>query len=145
MKLRTGLAAALIGIGVPGAMADDAEIIKLRQRVMGTNGQAAKVAVAMIKGDMPFDATVAAAAAMSIAHDNEVFTAFFPAGTGTGDTKAGPEIWSDPAGFKAASDAAVTAAMAAAAAAAEGQEAFGKAFEAVGAACGACHKGYRKS
>ena len=70
---------------------------------------------------------------------------FFPTGTEAGETKAGAAIWTDPDGFKAASAAAVTAATAAAAAAAQGQEAFGKAFMAVGAACQGCHEKFRNS
>ena len=120
MNFKSGLIAALLAMGVTSAMADEADIIKLRQRVMDVNGQAAKVAVSMIKGELPFDPAVAAAAATAIADDGEVFPAFFPAGTETGDTKAGDAIWSDPDGFKAAGAALVTAAKAAATAAADG-------------------------
>lgn len=144
MKLKLVLAAAAFAVAATGVAVANEDIIGLRKQVMKTNGQAAKVSVGMIRGDIPFDATVAAAAAMSIAHDNDVFTKLFPEGTETGDTKAAETIWSDPEGFKAASEAAIEAAKAAAAAAAEGPEAFGAAFQAVGASCGACHEGYRK-
>ena len=143
MRLKLGLIAAVAALGATAALAADADIIQLRQQLMKTNGQAAKVAVSMIKGEMPFNPDVAAAAAASIAHDLESFPALFPAGTETGETKAGPAIWSDMAGFKAAAEAGVTAANAASAAAAQGQEAFGAAFQALGAACGACHQKYR--
>ena len=143
MRLKLGLIAAVAALGATAAIAADADIILLRQQLMKTNGQAAKVAVSMIKGEMPFNPEVAAAAAASIANDVEAFPALFPAGTETGETKAGPAIWSDMAGFKAAAEAAITAANAASAAAAQGQEAFGAAFQAVGAACGACHQKYR--
>lgn len=146
MKLKLGLAAVAFVFGATTfAMAAGEDIVLLRQQIMKTNGQAAKLAVGMIRGDVPFDPAVAAAAAASIAHDNEVFPLLFPAGTETGETKAGEAIWKDTAGFKAASEAAVAAGTAAAAAAAQGQEAFSKAFQAVGAACQGCHEKYRKS
>ena len=145
MKLKLGLIGVLVAVGATAAMAADADIIVLRQNLMKTNGQAAKVVVSMLKGEMPFNAEVAAAAAMSIAHDNEVFPSLFPAGTDTGETKAKAEIWSDPEGFKAASEALVAVARAAAEAAAQSPEAFGTAFQVVGKACGACHEKYRQS
>lgn len=143
MKLKLVLAAATLAIATTGLAYANQDIIDLRKQVMKTNGQAAKVSVGMIRGDIPFDATVAAAAAESIAHSSMVFVDFFPAGTETGDTKAAEAIWSDPEGFKAAADATAEAAKAAAAAAGEGQEAFGAAFQALGATCGTCHENYR--
>lgn len=146
MKLRMGLAAAVLALGATGiAIAAPADIIKLREIYMEGNGAAAKVAVQMIKGEMPFDAAVAAAAAASIQHTLELYPAFFPAGTESGETKAAPTIWSDAAGFKAASDAGAAAAKAAAEAAAQGQEAFTKAFMALGGTCQSCHEKFRKS
>lgn len=146
MKVKLGLAVLLIATGAAvGLAVAQPDIIVLRQQLMKTNGQAAKVAVGMIRGDIPFDATVAAAAAASIAHDNTVFPELFPAGSETGETKAGEAIWSDVAGFKAASAKVVTDANAAAAAAAQGKDAFAAAFGAVGQDCQACHEKYRKS
>lgn len=145
MKKKLGIAIALIGVTTASlAFADPADIIKLRQRLMDSNGQAAKVAVSMIRGDLPFDATVAAAAANSISHDNAVVFDLFPDGTDKGDTKAGPEIWKDKAGFKALSEKMATDAAAAAAAAAKGKDAFAEAFKAVGANCQSCHEKYRQ-
>lgn len=126
-------------------MAAGEDIIKMRKLVMDGNGQAAKVSVGMIKGDIPFDAAVAAAVVHQIGNGAEIFPALFPAGTETGDTKAGEAIWTDMAGFQAAAAATVAAAKAASEAAAQGQEAFGKAFMALGATCQGCHEKYRKS
>src|SRR5687767_10947622 len=104
MKIKLGLAVLLVATGAAAGLAvANPDIIVLRQQIMKTNGQAAKVAVGMIRGDIPFDAAVAAAAAESIAHDNAVFPHLFPAGSETGETKAGEAIWSDAAGFQAAS------------------------------------------
>lgn len=146
MKLKLGLAAVALAIATTGYAVADDKIIQLRQQVMKTNGAAAGVSVGMIKGEIPFDATVAAAAMRSIAHDANVFVDLFPAGTETGaNTKALDTIWSDPEGFAAVGKKSADAADAAAAAAAEGQEAFAAAFGAVGATCGECHENYRQN
>jgi cytochrome c556 len=74
----------------------------------------------------------------------EGFTARFPAGSGTGTTRALPAIWSDRAGFEAANGNMLTQLRALQAAANAGdQAAFGAAFQQTGATCGACHRPYR--
>ncbi len=68
----------------------------------------------------------------------------FPAGSGTGDTKALPTIWSERAGFEQAAANLVTQLGALRAVAAAGDNAaFPAAFNQTGAACGACHRTYR--
>jgi cytochrome c556 len=72
------------------------------------------------------------------------FTARFPAGSGTGNTRALPAIWTDRAGFETANGNMVTQLRALQAAANAGdQSAFGAAFQQTGATCGACHRPYR--
>jgi cytochrome c556 len=74
----------------------------------------------------------------------EGFPARFPAGSGTGDTRAVPSIWSDRAGFEAAKGNMLTQLRAFQSAANAGdQTAFGAAFQQTGATCGACHRPYR--
>jgi cytochrome c556 len=74
----------------------------------------------------------------------EGFPARFPAGSGTGDTRALPAIWTDRAGFETANANMVTQLRALQAAANSGdQVAFGAAFQQTGATCGACHRPYR--
>ena len=87
MKKTLGIAIALISISAAAVAASHQDdIIKMRQRLMDSNGQAAKVAVAMIRGDLPFDAVVAAAVANSISHDNAVVYDLFPDGSDKGDS-----------------------------------------------------------
>ena len=147
MRMKLGLAVMLVATTAAGLAFAQEDIIKLRQRVMDVNGQAAGVAVGMIRGSIPFDPVIAAAAAKSIADDNSVLPDLFPPGSdkGEGDTntKAAPAVWTDMAGFKALSAKMVTVATAAAAAAANGKDAFATAFNAVGQTCGACHQKYR--
>jgi cytochrome c556 len=72
------------------------------------------------------------------------FVKLFPAGSDKGDTKALPTVWSDMAGFQAASKAADAAYTQLATAAGSGDLAqLTAAFGATGKACGACHEKFR--
>lgn len=74
----------------------------------------------------------------------EGFPARFPAGSGSGDTRALPAIWTDRAGFEAANTNMLTQLRNLQAAANAGDSAaFGAAFQQTGATCGACHRPYR--
>ena len=73
------------------------------------------------------------------------FPARFPAGSGSGDTRALPAIWTDRAGFETANANMVTQLRALQAAANSGdQAAFGAAFQQTGATCDACHRPYQR-
>jgi cytochrome c556 len=68
----------------------------------------------------------------------------FPAGSDKGETKALPTVWSDWAGFQAASKNADAAFDKLAVAAGSGdQAALATAFADTGKACGACHEKFR--
>ncbi len=129
-------------LGVTAAQAAEPDIIAVRKAGMDLtagNFAFARTTVAA-KGDVkPLEAVGKAIAAWAA-----VIPSVFPAGSGKGDTKALPEIWSDAAGFqKDAStlhDAAIKLADAAKAGDADGVAA---ATKAVGDACGACHRAYR--
>ena len=72
------------------------------------------------------------------------FDKMFPAGSDKGDTKALPTVWSDMAGFQAASKNADAAYDKLAVAAGSGDlAAVTAAFGDTGKACGACHTKYR--
>jgi cytochrome c556 len=162
MKKTLGIAIALIGVAVtsigivgvgPATIARGDEpnpIIVLRQRLMDADGQAAALAVALMRGQVPYDATMAATAATIISNVYINMADLFPDGTDkglgyNGPTKASPEIWKDKAGFKALIDKMVTDAKAAAAAAPKGKDAFAQAFAPVGQNCQACHEKFRQS
>jgi cytochrome c556 len=163
MKKTLGIAVALAGVCVasvalvglgPTTVALGAgepnPIIVLRQRLMDADGQAAALAVAMIRGQTPYDPALAATAATIISHVYSNMADLFPNGTdqGTGidgkPTKAGPDIWKDMAGFKALNAKMSSDAKAAADAAAKGKDAFAQAFQAVGQNCQSCHEKYRQ-
>lgn len=100
---------------------------------------------AMAKGEMEYDADIAAIASSNLAAVSGTDQSLlWKAGTDNGaiqGTRALPVIWSDAAGFKKASDdmAAAAAAMAGTSDLAGLQGAMG----ALGGACGACHKTFR--
>jgi cytochrome c556 len=86
-----------------------------------------------------------AAGAKGIVAWAKVIPSMFPAGTDSGhDTKAKAEIWSDAAGFaKAAVTLQQAAEKLATLAAADDKAGFAEQFDAMGKACGGCHRTYR--
>ncbi len=131
----------LAGLGV--AQADSLDPIAVRQAGFSLqNGDFAYIrSVVKDKGDVkPLEGP-----AKAIAMWTKVIPTLFPKGTETGgNTRALPEIWSDPAGFQkialAANDAATKLATDAKAGNAEEVAADAKLL---GEQCGACHKAYR--
>jgi cytochrome c556 len=129
--------------GFGAAQADGLDPIALRQAGMSLqNGDFAFIrSVVAAKGDVkPLEVP-----AKAIAKWAAVIPSVFPKGSEKGgDTKALPEIWSDPAGFQkisvALGDAANKLAIAAKAGDADEVAADTKLM---GEQCGACHKAYR--
>jgi cytochrome c556 len=74
----------------------------------------------------------------------QALPAMFPPGTQLPQSKARASVWEDRPGFEARAAAfqSATAQLAAAAQAGD-KAAFATAYKATGAACGACHSGYR--
>ena len=143
-KVAVAVAVAALSVGFAGLAIGQDSPIPARQEIMKMNGASMKLVGDMVKGTTEFDATKAADAMKIIADNMPDFPALFPPGSEEGDTKAGPAIWTDMAGFTAASQKLVADATEAQAAAAEGLAAFSPAFQAVGANCGGCHKVYRE-
>jgi cytochrome c556 len=109
---------------------------------MKKNGAQAGILNGMVRGQTAFDAAAAKAALATIAEDMAAFPTLFPEGSDTGDTKAGPAIWSDRAGFEAAA-AALQASAASAAESVTTLEQLQAVFTEIGASCGSCHQKYR--
>lgn len=129
--------------GLGAARADGLDPIALRQAGMSLQGGdfAFIRSVVTAKGDVkPLEAP-----AKAIALWAALIPSVFPKGSETGgDTKALPEIWSDPAGFKKISVALGDAATKLAAAANAGDaDAVAADTKLMGEQCGACHKAYR--
>jgi cytochrome c556 len=153
MKKTFGIVIALIGVAVTTIAlgANENPIIVLRQRLMAADGQAAALAVAMIRGQIAFDPIMAATVATIISHANSVVPDLFPDGSDKGSgvdgkpTAASPDVFKDKAGFKALALKMAADAKAAADAAPQGKDAFAKAFVTVGQNCQNCHEKYRQS
>lgn len=137
--LLAGVVAAVAGIG-SSAMAQD--VITARRdglKRMGQHLEGIK-AVSDSRGDpRPL-----------VARIDQMITFFdglparFPEGSGTGNTRALPTIWSDRAGFERANaDMIAQLRVLRAAADAGDPAALTAAFRQTGATCGACHRPYR--
>lgn len=124
--------------------------IAARQAHMQLYGYNIGLLGGMAKGEVPYDAEAATAAAENIASLAALTQdRYWAEGTDNfdmeGKTKALPAIWETPDDFAQKEQDLVKAAMALAAVAGDGQEAIGPALGPLGQACGACHKQYRQS
>jgi cytochrome c556 len=133
-------AGALVG-GATVAFAQ-ADVIKARQENRKATGPEMRAIKAVI--DAKGDAKEIIPHAAKLKELEEAFEKMFPAGSDGGDSKALPTVWSDMAGFQAASKAADAAYDKLAVAAGSGDmAAIGAAFGDVGKSCGTCHSKYR--
>jgi cytochrome c556 len=139
--------ALVLGLGASLAHAGRDESIIARQTFMKARAKALAPLVAIMKGEAPYGAAAVKAsleainAAWEAAKDADPFAPDSVKGDKV-ETWAKPEIWSDPEGFKAASDADAKA-MAALAASTD-EASFKAAFTALGNACGGCHEKFRR-
>jgi len=112
-----------------------------RHMAMEAVQDAMKPLGAMAKKAAPFDAAAVKANATAIADNLKKAQGLFPAGSGGGESRAKPEIWTDAAGFEKGMKDAHAAAVALQAVSDEA--AFGPALGALGATCKSCHDKYR--
>jgi len=148
MKKQT-LMGAVIGALVAGSIVGGATIalaqadaVKQRQ----DNRKETAATMRSIKGviDAKGDVKAVVASAAKLKQLELAFDKLFPAGSDKGETKALPAVWSDMAGFQAASKNADAAYDKLAVAAGSGDlAAVTAAFGDTGKACGACHDKFR--
>jgi cytochrome c556 len=141
--IRTVFAVAAVVLGVSVAVAQQ-DVIKDRKAIMKGNGDQAKIAAAMVKGEQPFDIAAAHKIFATFEDAATKMPALFPDNSKTGEeTAALPKIWEDMADFKArfakfgddakAANASVT-----------DLESFKTAMGNIGKNdCGGCHQLYR--
>jgi cytochrome c556 len=137
-----------LGLGdVAHAQFSPKEAVGVRVNGYRETGAAFKTLMDQLKSDTPIKILLRTSAhrIAQTAHDQY---GYFPQGSGkeTGEkTKAKPEIWSDPAGFKAAQDSFQKQAglMSQAVDAGDGGQMKTQAH-ALGEACAACHNKYRE-
>ena len=78
------------------------DVIKYRKAVMVVQSWNMRPMALMVKGQQPYDAQLFAWYAGVIQQTSNMLPDAFAAGSDKGDTKAKPEIWSEPAKSKAA-------------------------------------------
>lgn len=129
-----------------GAGLSAADAVKMRQQHFKEQGGAAKALGDQFKSGAP-DAVIVKAQAAKLSQLAAALPTWFPAGSGPEagvKTRALPLIWSDAPGFSAAAQNLASEASKLNALAASGNLAgAGPQMQAVGAACGGCHKKYR--
>jgi cytochrome c556 len=142
MMIRTVLAVATLAIGV-AAVSAQSDPIAARKALMKENGNQAKVASAMVKGDAAFDLTKAKAVLASFQEAGEKAPALFPDNSKTGgETAALPKIWEDKADFNARLSKLASDSKAAAGTVSD-LDSFKAAMGTIGKQCGGCHELYR--
>ena len=134
------------------AFAEDAPFtkeIKARQGLMNINSLNIGVLAGMAKGETPYDATAAQAAADALVAVYKLdLPMFWPQGsdnTANPATNALPAIWADGSDIGDKLEGWEKAALAMQAAAGKDLVSLQGAMDGLGGACGACHKAFRAS
>lgn len=141
---RTLLLAAILSTAlVAPAVAQPADHVAIRQKMMKQNGADAKAGGQMLKGETPFDAAKAQAIFAGMHSVAASFGSHFPKGSMTATSEASPAIWTKPAEFQAAVAKFEKDTAAAMAAKVSTKEAFGQQFGAVTSNCKSCHEAFR--
>lgn len=141
------LAAATLTLAVPAQaqFAKPEDAIKYRQSALTVMGAHFGRVAAMANGRIPFDAKVAADNAAIAESMSKLPWAGFVAGSDSGNTKAKPEIWSDNAKFREASEKMQGELVKLVAATKTGNlDTIKTAVGATGGSCKGCHDNFRK-
>ncbi len=141
------LAAATFTLAVPAQaqFAKPEDAIKYRQSAFTVMGAHFGRVAGMANGRIPFDAKVAADNAAIAESMSKLPWAGFVAGSDSGNTKAKPEIWSDNAKFREASEKMQGEMVKLVAATKTGNlDTIKTAVGATGGSCKGCHDNFRK-
>jgi cytochrome c556 len=130
-----------LALAVPAGAARASDAAHDRHMLMEDVQGAFKPLRAMATKEAPFDAAAVKKNAATIAEKLKAAQALFPEGSGGGESRAKPEIWTDRAAFDKAMKDGVAAAEALAAVGDEA--AFAGAMRGLGATCKGCHDKYR--
>jgi cytochrome c556 len=130
-----------LSVGGAAAIVLAADAYQDRHMAMEGVGDAMKSLGAIAKKQAPFDAAVVKANATTIAENLDKASKLFTAGSGGGDSRAKPEVWTDAAGFEKGMKDARAAAVALQSVSDEA--AYGPALGALGSTCKSCHDKYR--
>ena len=141
--VRKILAGAFLGFLVAGVAAQDVAQAQAekRQKLMQEQSAGNKAIKAAVEAK---DYATVEAKAKDLMASSAGIVGAFPAGSGTGKTKAKPEIWDKAADFASgAKNLGKAAGELAAAAKAGNADDVAVKMKAVGDTCGACHKAFR--
>lgn len=145
LVLATAAAAALVAaLPAYSQFKNTDDAIEYRKSALFVMGEHFGRIGAMVTGKVPFNAAAVAANADIVATMSKLPWAAFGEGTDLGDTKAKPEVWSQPEKFKAGAQKMQDAVAKLDAAAKTGNPAQIKtAFGEAGQACKGCHDNFR--
>ena len=138
--------AGVMGLGITASQAQDdaANIIKYRQNVMESQAGHFGAMGGIVQGQVPYRGHLAVHAA-AIHGTSKMIPQMFPEGSGTGETRAKPEIWQQWSEFEqAAKKLQEESARLVEIAQSGDMKQITAQFLAVGKACKACHKPFRK-
>jgi len=148
-KTTIAILAALAMTAAPAFSADApfAQQIKARQGLMEINALNIGVLAGMAKGEQPYDAATAQAAADALVGVYKLdLPMLWPKGsdnTANPATNALPAIWADGSDIGEKAEAWEKATLAMQAAAGKDLDSLKGAMEGLGGACGSCHKAFR--
>ncbi len=141
MMVKQILAGALFGFLAVGVSTQVYAQAEKRQKLMQDQGAAVKAVKAAVEAK---DYAAIEAKAKDLMGSSDQIVGAFPAGSGTGKTKAKPEIWEKSADFAGQAKALNKAAGELAAAAKASNDAdIGVKMKAIADTCGSCHKAFR--
>jgi len=133
-----------IGIATAQAQDEAQGVIKYRQNVMKSHAAHFGAIGGIVQGHVPHKAHVAVHAA-AINGTSKMIPQIFPEGSGTGETRAKPEIWQQWSKFEqAAKTLEEESAKLVEIAQSGDMKQLTSQFLAVGKACKGCHKPFRK-
>jgi len=142
--LTIGSSLALLATTALPVSADDKAYIKYRQAVMGALGGHIGGAVAIVKGQVPYEDDLVAHAT-GLNDMAQILPHAFKQKTSGGDTRAKPDIWQDQDEFmQKIENLQMATADFLAAAKSGGKAAAGDKLGAVGDGCKGCHKTFRE-
>ncbi|BAQ16830.1 c-type cytochrome [Methyloceanibacter caenitepidi] len=118
-------------------------VVKERMDLMETQKDAMKVLGAMAKGQTPFDAAKATAAAKEIEDTSARIQGLFPEGSGGHPSEAKPEVWTQWAEFTTDIENLASAAAALEESVSSESPEWKAKFKDVIDACKTCHKTFR--
>lgn len=119
--------------------------VEERKELMKTVVKSLKLSIKMVKGEMPYDAAVAAAAMQTIHEVPDKYIKLFPEDSDIHpDTTASPKIWQDMKGFLERAEDLKVASAKTKDAASQGVDAFKAVlFGELVKTCKGCHETYR--